>query len=157
MVTSSACKSSEWRRRKAEIQEDQVQGAKPPQLTKTAEASPSAARDLELDERSGRPKASLVLRLDHFPEPRPGATTLPACYATFASEFALGYVECEGKPETRRPLLAANVEQVCYTDTNRKAFAAREPLSLPGCRRARMMTHRYQPPIILDVELRELN
>jgi hypothetical protein len=111
----------------------------------------------DVDEKTGRLKATLVLRLDYFPEPKPGQANLPACYAPFPADFDLGIVTCADKPDVKLPLFARNIDQDCYTDAKQERTVAVQPLSLPGCRRGQVLAHVFQPALRIDVEVRDVN
>ena len=111
----------------------------------------------DIDEKSSRPRADLVLRLDYFPAPRPGAVNLPACYKPFPADFELGFVSCVGKTDAQRPLLAKNVEQDCYTDPRAPGKDVTEALVMEGCKKAIATVHDFDPKLRVDVELRDVN
>jgi hypothetical protein len=125
---------------------------------KTADASPaSGGPSFDVDEKTGRLKATLVLRLDYFPEPRPGQANLPACYAPFPQDFAIGVATCADKPDVSIPVTAKNIDQDCYTDAKQERTAAVQPLLLPGCRRGQLLVHAFEPGVRVDTELRDIN
>ena len=109
--------------------------------------------EFEIDEKTGRPKPLLVLRLDYFPSPKPGTTTLPVCFRKFPTDFALGRVSCLGS-DVSVDLYAKHVDQDCYTNANYGRKKASEPLLLAGCESAAVYTFAYDPEIRIDVEVR---
>lgn len=155
MVGLSACKASQWKRTTPE-----------PGATGTvvlprrvgADVKPTGATlNVDIDEKTGRPKVTLVLRLDYFPEPRPGATNLPTCYESFPAALEVGSLECVEKPELKQVVLAKNVDQDCYTNPKSQRVPATEPLSLVGCRRAQLTTFSFDPEMRIDAEVRDVN
>ena len=120
---------------------------------RVAEAELVSSAEFEVDDQSGKPKPFLVLRLDYFPEPEPGRTTLPACFRRFPGNFALGEARCIDGTGTA-PLFAKNVDQDCYTKANSEREAAVEPLLLVGCKRAEVYAYSFDPQIRIDVETR---
>jgi hypothetical protein len=121
------------------------------------EAASAAPVTFDVDDKTGRPKSNVVLRLDYFPDPQPGQANLPACYDEFPADFDLGTVSCVDKPAVSQPLLAKNVEQDCYTDPKRERVAAGQPLLLPGCRKGQIVTHAFTPALRVDLEVRDVN
>jgi hypothetical protein len=153
-VVVAACKAPTWRKQKADAEAAHDDR---PSVTRSGDAEAAVPQYFEVDDKTGRSKSSLVLRLDYFPAPRPGSATLPSCYAPFDGAFELGFVMCDGRPDSRRPLIARNVDQDCYTDARRGRQAASEPLTLLGCKRGVVTAHKFEPSLRLDVELRDVN
>ena len=154
LMIVAGCKAAAWRKQKADAE---METGQPPQVVRSSEATPAMAQIVEIDEKTGRTKADLVLRLDYVPPPAPGVTTLPTCYPAFRGDFEIGSFMCEGRPETQRSLLAKNVDQECYTDSRRGRLAAAEPVSIPSCRRGVIESYRFEPNLRLDVEVRDVN
>jgi len=150
-----ACKVSRWRKNDASpsagseiILPRQVAGADPNGTTGTA---------FDVDDKTGRPKGTLTLRLDYFPQPAPGSATLPACYSGFPPDFDLGFVVCSDKPGEHWPLAGRNVEQDCYTDPKIARLPASQPVTLIGCKRGMLLVHTFEPRVTVDVEVRDVN
>ena len=154
LMIVAGCKAPAWRKQKADAGAGHGQ---PPQVVRNADGSLASTQSIEIDEKTGRTKSDIVLRLDYFPPPSPGATTLPTCYQAFASGFEIGTFMCEGRPDTQRPLLAKHVDQECYTDSRRGRIPAAEPVSIPGCRRGVVQAFKFEPDLRLDVEVRDVN
>lgn len=128
-----------------------------PQPKRSADAQPAAGVHFDVDEKTSRPRGTLVLRLDYFPEPKAGVTNLPACYGAFGGDFELGVASCEGKPESRVPVFAKNVDQDCYTDAKQGRRPAVAPVALAGCKKGVLMVHVFDPPLRVDLEVRDVN
>ena len=126
---------------------------------KTADADPAAAASttFDIDEKTGRSKAVLVLRLDYFPDPKPGVTNLPLCYRAFPETFEVGVAVCDGQPDLKVPVLAKNLDQDCYTDPTVERTIALQPLVMPGCKRGAVLVHAYEPRLRVDLEVRDVN
>jgi len=129
-----------------------------PARVESATAPKPASGLFDLDEQSGRPRSNLVLRLDYFPTPEPGKTTLPACYTEFPADFEVGEVECLESTRTDGtksvPVLAKHLVQSCYTIPDRSRVSPSEPFVFTGCSRARVVTYAYNPQVRVDVEIR---
>lgn len=120
-----------------------------------ADANDERSTSVEIDEKSGRPRSTLVLRLDYFPSPQPGRTTLPACFRTFPADFALGSVRCStGGTSEEKVLFVKHVDQDCYTDTSSLRKKASQPLLLVGCQLAEVHAYQFDPPIRIDTEVK---
>lgn len=145
--------------RKPKMQTDESRAASGsgviPQKTADADAAGQGTA-FDIDERSGRAKAILVLRLDYFPDPRPGVTNLPVCYAPFAETFDVGLAMCDGKPEIKIPVQAKNLDQDCYTDPSVERVVAIQPLVIPGCKKGVMLVHTFDPRVRVDVEVHDV-
>ncbi len=155
LVSVAGCKVARWK--KPDKEASNAGAVATPARVGEADASASTAQRFDVDEKSGRPRGSLVLRLDYFPEPKPGSTNLPACYAPFAADFDLGIAYCDGKPEAKVPVTAKNVDQDCYTDPKLGRRPAAQPVILAGCRKGILLVHAFQPALRVDVEVRDLN
>lgn len=154
VVSLAACKAPAWHKQKADADVDRNP---PPPVVRSADGGAAASQAVEIEDKTGRTKSDIVLRLDYLPKPSPGTATLPLCYQVFDAEFEIGSIMCDGLPETQRALFAKNVDQECYTDSRRGRQPAAEPISLPGCRRGVIVTHKFEPRLRLDVELRDVN
>lgn len=148
-----ACKASRFKKE----DDSDSQSAPQPKRVESADATPAAQVAFDIDEKTTRPRGALVLRLDYFPEPKPGVTNLPACYGAFGGDFELGVAYCDGKPETKVPVTAKNVDQDCYTDSKQGRRAAIAPVSLASCRRGVLLVHAFDPQLRIDYEIREVN
>lgn len=116
---------------------------------------PAVTSQVEIDPNSGRPKSVLVLRLDYFPEPEPGRTTLPACFRAFPGDFALGVAQCvQGGGPGDVAIYAKHVDQDCYTNPDSRRAKASEPLLMVGCQKAEVYAYSFDPRIRIDVEVR---
>jgi hypothetical protein len=164
-LAASGCRVERWGSRTERVgtgtdarseEETKIEG---PKRVGDADATAREGRSasFELDEKSGRPKPTLVLRLDYFPEARPGATNLPACLPPLAADTEVGVAACE-QPKTEGgatvPVLAKNLDQDCYTDMRRERVSAKEPLVLKDCKRAFVAVAGFEPKIRVDVEVR---
>lgn len=151
----TACKAARWR-----DQEKATETGQPsvPQLVGGADAiAGQAGPAFDVEEKSGKIKADLVLRLDHFPsKPQPGAANLPVCYPPFPNDFVVGEVMCSGQAGTTIPLIAANLRQECYTDPSSAKVTATAPLSMPGCARGAIMLLPFDPPLAVDAEAKDV-
>lgn len=154
-VSSTACRRTDTRKES----DNQAAAAQLVLPQKTADASPetSAPLSFDVDEKTGRTKSTLVLRLDHFPDPKPGVTNLPVCYAPFPEGFEVGVAVCDGRPDVRIPVFAKNVDQDCYTNPSMQRVSALQPLVLPGCRKGGLLVHAYDPRLKVDLEVRDVN
>ena len=123
-----------------------------PEKSAPAEAS-QPGEDFAVEAKSGVAKPRLVLRLDYFPTPSPGRSTLPACFPPFDGQFELGLVVCESTGQVV-PLRAEAIDQECYTDSRAEGSAASKPILLPGCQRAKVVTHGFDPPLLVHAEAR---
>lgn len=148
-----ACKASRFKKE----DDSDSQAASQPKRVQSADATPAAQVNFEVDEKTTRPRGALVLRLDYFPEPQAGVTNLPACYGSFGDDFELGVAYCDGKPEAKVPVTAKNVDQDCYTDSKQGRRAAVAPVSLVSCRRGVLLVHAFEPQLRIDYEIREVN
>lgn len=152
----SSCKSSRWS--KADQDTDrQAAGVVVQPKRVSADASPmSSPVFFEVDEKTGRAKQSLVLRLDYFPEAATGGgANLPACYGAFAPEFELGVFHCEGREDLLRALTVGHVSQDCYTNPRFHRVPARVSFDLRDCRRGVLKLHAFDPQLRVDVEQAE--
>jgi hypothetical protein len=154
---SAACtKVTRWRQNQLA-----AQPAAALQLPKRAGQDPTPAAGgvaFDIDERSGRPKPSLILRLDHFPAPVAGEPSLPACYPPFPADFELGYAACADKPGGDHVAVSVrNVEQDCYTNPKVARTPSALPLIVPGCRRGILFVYDFAPPLRIDAEVRDVN
>jgi hypothetical protein len=113
-----------------------------------------------VDVKTGRLKTDLVLRLDYFPDAKPGQSTLPVCYAPFPESFELGRIECPSKAELSKTLFAKNVIQECYTKAAQaqgvpvRKKAGEWPM-IPGCADVIVRLFAFDPPLRLDGEVRD--
>ena len=150
----AACKAGRWR------QQEKNGGAAAVSVPTRVDADQpptSAGPGFDVDERTGKAKADLVLRLDHFPdEAAPGAANLPVCFAPLPADFVLGTVWCDGDEATKKPLVAGNVTQQCYTDPSVLKVAPSAPLILASCRRGATLLGKFAPTLQLDVELKDV-
>ncbi len=153
-LAPAACKASRFQK-----DEDPAgtEAAPAPKRVSEADAAPAATVTFDVDEKTSRPRGTLVLRLDYFADPKPGVTNLPACYGAFGGDFELGIAYCEGKPESKVTVTAKNVDQDCYTDSKQGRRAAMVPVTLPGCRRGVMLVHSFDPQLRVDLEIRDIN
>lgn len=151
MWTSWGCNKADPRAAKA----SESKAPETPQRTADADVA-TAGTLFDIDERTGRAKAVLVLRLDYFPAPRPGVTNLPVCYAPFPEAFEVGVAVCEGKPDVRVAVLAKNLDQDCYTDPSVERVSALQPLVMPGCKRGSVIPHVFEPRLRVDLEVRDV-
>ncbi len=149
----AACKASRFKKE----DESEAKATPKPKRVESADATAGLPVNFEIDEKTTRPRGALVLRLDYFPDPQPGVTNLPACYGSFGDDFELGVAYCEGKPETKVPVTAKNVDQDCYTDSKQGRRAAVAPVSLASCRRGVLLVHAFEPTLRVDYEIREIN
>jgi hypothetical protein len=153
MMSFSGCKSAHWQKNHGEGS-DGGNLVMPRKMHNSTAPASHTTDAFELDPRSGKVRTSLVLRLDYFPEPKPGKSTLPACFNPFPDDFEIGHLQCEADPTKRRSLFAKNVDQVCYTNPKFQGRGVREPASLPSCPRARAYSHQFQPELRIDHEIR---
>jgi hypothetical protein len=159
MGALAGCKAGRWR--KDDNQNTGGTVVLPRQVAAATAAQPVTPEFVDgaafdIDEKTGRPKATLVLRLDYFPEVRPGAANLPSCYRPFPVEFELGKTVCATKPGLEQPLMVGNVDQDCYTDPDVPRTRAATPVALLGCKRASIKLHKFDPQLRVDAELKEL-
>ncbi len=154
LSVTAGCKANRWR------EHDVGKSAEPaaaPKLVDGADATvatPGPAFDL--DDKSGHAKSELVLRLDFFPEARPGGTILPVCYDPFEPNFDLGSVMCDGKPETKVALTAGMLTQECYTHPETPKVPPSKALTLAGCKRGMVLAHAFSPKLRIDVESKDV-
>jgi hypothetical protein len=126
-----------------------------------ATAREGRSASFDLDERTARPRPTLVLRLDYFPAPRPGSTNLPACLPPLTGDVEVGLAACETKAAgasadaaTTVPVFAKNLDQDCYTDMRRARVPAKEPLQIKDCRRAYVAVAGFDPKLRVDIEVK---
>ena len=149
-ISSAACKRSSLHGDERDA--DAVAIILPQRL---ADATDRRKTSVEVDEKTGRPRSTLVLRLDYFPNPQPGRTTLPACFRTFPADFALGNVRCSaGGTTEEKVLFAKHVDQDCYTDSASQRTKATQPLLLVGCQLAEVQAYQFDPTIRIDTEVK---
>jgi len=150
------CRASRWRKANQPEQAGESGAVSMPKRTGDADATasgPTAAFDVE--EKTGRLKSTLVLRLDYFPEPKPNVTNLPACFEPLPADFEIGVVTCAERPGDKRPVAVKNLDQDCYTNPKQVRIPAAQPLSLPGCKKAQVMVHAFAPSVRVDVEVKD--
>lgn len=157
----AGCKANRWREQEAQDEEGKAVAILPQRVTEAsadaiAAAAAAPGTGFDVDERTGRPRANLIVRLDHFPEARPGATNLPICYPRLAADFELGTVTCDAEGAQPQRLVAANVAQECYTNPQQKRSEPTQALLLQGCRRATIRMHGFEPKLALDVEQKDV-
>lgn len=113
----------------------------------------------DIDERTGKSRQTITLRLDYFPEGKADSTqrVLPRCIKPFAADSEVGTVACQGKEGSRQPLLAGMVEQACYTDPKAEKAASQKPLLISQCRRGVLLIHGFEPRLKFDIEQRDVN
>lgn len=122
-----------------------------PKPVQSADARPAKeSNSFPVDSATGRAQAQLILRLDHFPDPNFGKSSLPVCYKPFPDDFRVGTAVCAGG--TKTPVTAANLAQECYTEPTFVRRPAQDPLKLTGCNKARIQVSTYEPPLYIDVE-----
>jgi len=150
----AGCKAGKWK--KTDHEKDSRAGAVvEPKKISEADATAGASSTFEIDEKTGRLKQSLVLRLDYFPKTETSGTNLPACFGIFAESFQLGFFSCAGRPETNQALNAAHLSQDCYTNPRFNRVQPSTPIVLPGCSRGTLVLHTFDPPMRIDAEQRE--
>jgi hypothetical protein len=149
------CKDGQWK--KTDRESDGRDGGTVVEPKKVSEADATAALSttFEVDEKTGRVKQSLVLRLDYFPKTETSGTNLPACYGAFPATFQLGYYSCVGEPEKNQVLNAGHLFQDCYTNPRFNRVQPSSPIVLPGCSRGVFALHSFDPPMRIDAEQRE--
>jgi hypothetical protein len=148
------CKASNWSKKNGDKERTAPAIAEPQRLgTADLEAAKSPAV-FELDSEFGRIKSVLVLRLDYFPRPITGSATLPVCLSPLAGDFVVGIAECLDNIGITKPVLAKNVDQACYTNETIGRVSAKSPMVIPGCTKAMAVAHKFEPNLMLDVELR---
>lgn len=148
----SACHASVWRQQRIAAEHARQNL---PQIRRLDGQAASVTQTFEIDEKTGRSKVSLVLRLDYFPPTQNGQTAVPVCLAPLDAQFELGTVGCEGQPESTRSLFAKNVEQDCYTSSQDEKRSASDALILPACKRGVVNLHGFEPSLRLDQEVRD--
>lgn len=151
----AGCRETRWK--KSPTDAAAVSTAAPKRVADAEAQSDLRSASFDVDEKSGRPRSFLILRLDHFPDPKPGTSSLPSCWRAFPGDFDLGMAFCDGKPEIKVPVFAKNVEQDCYTDPKVERTPAASPLALLGCKKAYVVMHQFEPRMRVDVELRDVN
>jgi hypothetical protein len=119
-----------------------------------AEANPEKITHQLVIENSGKLRANLVLRLDHFPEPAEGKRQLPKCRKSFPDTFEFGYLRCTSGKEARVPVLGKHLDQECYTSETPKRIKAKELLRIEGCTLATLHMHEFEPKLFIDREVR---
>jgi hypothetical protein len=153
VLSLGGCKASQWDKKNHD-KESTPNTMIVPQRVGTADATSSPEVTFELDAETGRIKSLLVLRLDYFPDPKAGSATLPACFSPLENSFLVGMAECRTDPELKAQIMAAHVDQDCYTNPDFKRRVSSTPISLPGCTEATAVTYAFEPGLRLDVELR---
>ncbi len=157
IAAAFGCKANRWREQEAKDPDGKAVSVLPQRVTEaSADAVAATGTGFDVDERTGKPRANLIVRLDHFPEARPGATNLPICYPRLAADFDLGTVTCDAEGSQPQRLVAANVAQECYTNPQQKRSEPTQGLLLPGCRRATIRMHGFEPKLALDVEQKDV-
>lgn len=151
-ITLSACHVAAWRQQRADAERARQDL---PSIRRIAEQAPESSQTFEIDDKTGRSKVSLVLRLDYFPPSSSGQTTSPVCLAPLDAQVELGSVSCEGQADTAKPLYAKNVEQDCYTSNRDEKRNVSAVLNLQGCKRGVITLHRFEPALRLDQEVRD--
>lgn len=150
VLTSLSC--AKWKKKASTLT------AVSPRVSKSQSLADPPSLWIELDEKSGRPRGNVILRRDYFPPAAAGQMRLPACLASLPDSFELGTVVCD-QPKGSAPsrLLGRQVEQDCYTDPTEARIPAKEVLTMPGCKKAAVFLHAFEPKLQLDIEIRELN
>lgn len=154
VAAAAGCKAGKWRDKES-AQASHTASA-PVRATGADATAAVPGPYVDVDDKSGKLKAELVLRLDFFPEPKPGAASLPVCFEPLESTFDLGFIMCEGKPEAKQALTAGNLLQECYTQPTAAKVPAVKALSLVGCKRAVVLAHVFQPRLKIDVEAKDV-
>lgn len=156
----AGCKAATWKKTKPDESAKSAVNTVALMPKKVGEGDATkegAVITFDVDEKTGRARSTLVLRLDYFPEPRPGVTNLPACYAALPGTFELGVLSCVDKPGDKKVVFVRNVDQDCYTNPKDDRVAASEPVTLPGCRRGQLLVHAFEPGLKVDTETRDVN
>ncbi len=114
--------------------------------------------EFELDEKTGKPRHRLVLKLDYFPNQKSSQAgrQIPSCLEPLKNDFEIGFLICQRKAGSRVLLQAGMVDQVCYTKVPSMRVVARDSLVLPGCSRAEGYLHQFDPQLRLDLEAKDL-
>jgi len=150
------CRAAKWARQDIRKVSEHERNSiiMPEKIANAGQADFDNLTTFELDEESGRIKSNLVLRLDYFPAAQKGKSTLPVCFSALPRSFRIGVVGCLDAPGKRLIVTAKNVEQVCYTNPAQSRTPAASPVRIPGCRKAYVIAHQFEPQLRIDVELR---
>lgn len=155
MTLACGCKAARWREHD-ESKNSEAAATGPQKIASVGTTVSAAGPAFDMDERTGRAKGRLILRLDYFPEARPGGTNLPVCYDAYEPNFELGSAMCDGKPETKVALTAGMLNQECYTHPEVAKVPASQTLVLLGCKRGMILALAFTPPLKIDVETKEV-
>jgi len=147
------CRAANWDRVKPSNRPASVM-LEPQKIASADLADMKSPVAFDLDDESGRIKSVLMLRLDYFPKAEGEEITLPICLSPLAGKFVVGYAECVDSPGLSKNIYAENVDQSCYTDDTVPLTRATSPFTLVGCTRAVAVAHKFDPALMLDVELR---
>ena len=147
------CKAGQWK--KSERDADKKGATFVPKRVADADATAASSTIFEIDEKTGRLKQSLVLRLDYFPKTETTGTNLPACYGAFPADYQLGFFSCSGQPDKSQTLNAGHLSQDCYTNPRFNRVQPLVPIVIAGCARGALVLHSFDPGLRVDVEQRE--
>ena len=152
-ISFIGCKAANWD--KVTSQNRQASAMLEPQLVASTDlADIKTPVAFDLDSESGRTKSVLTLRLDYFPKTEGDESALPVCLSPLGGKFVVGRAECLDAPGLAKDIYAENVDQSCYTDDTIPRTRATVPFALVGCSRAIAAAHRFEPTLLLDVEMR---
>jgi len=149
------CKNGQWKKSSRDSERQVVGSIVEPKKLSEADANIGLTSSFEVDDKTGRLKQTLVLRLDYFPKNETSGTNLPACYGVFPAHFQLGFFSCSGQPENRQILNAGHLSQDCYTNPRFVRVQPSTPIVLLGCNRVAFFLHAFDPPMRIDTEQRE--
>jgi hypothetical protein len=155
VLTLVGCKAGQWKKSDRENDQKTAGAIVEPKRLADADATAANATTFEMDEKTGRIKQSLVLRLDYFPKTETSGTNLPACYGAFRPDFQLGYFSCVGQPDKSVALNAGHLSQDCYTNPRFNRVQPSTPIVMVGCPRGNLVLHSFDPTLRVDVEQRE--
>lgn len=154
-LTFVGCKAGQWKKYDRENDQKAAGTVVEPKRVADANATAANATTFEIDEKTGRIKQSLVLRLDYFPKTETSGTNLPACYGAFRPDFQLGYVSCIDQPDKSLALNAGHLSQDCYTNPRFNRVQPSMPMIMVGCPRGNLVLHSFDPTMRVDIEQRE--